>query len=256
MNNWIGLLKKEFRLTRTFFFGILTFDLLIMVGFMIASANWETPYVTSVVGAILIGMHSLFLPFYLLTSLNTESRNIHLWLHNPHPGYKLLAAKMLNGFVAMLMSVSVVGIFALIPYFQENTAINLAIDHIWLFGFYFLMIVSAATISTGIWITFYWMFYQVIRTYIGKWALVLVFGLIGIMSWFGAWFSETVIAKTLTEWGAINLPSPINMSVSQQQFDLTLSTFPFYVGNIVFDFIILVIIFLVSCWLLDRKVEV
>ena len=162
----------------------------------------------------------------------------------------------MNGLFALLLSIGILGTLSVLAYFLENSAVELPIDNVWLLGFYFLSVIIAGSIYLGIWLTFYWTLYQVMKTYIGKWALVVIFGLAAIFSWFGSWFSETATSKTFTEWGTVQLPTPLDISLSQQQFDLTVSTFPFQIGSVVFDAIILVVVFLISCWLLDRKVEV
>ncbi len=256
MENMSGLFRKEFRLTRTLLLGVLTLDLLIMIGFFLASPSWEIPYMTAIVGGVLTSLHFFFLPIYLLISLNTEGRNLHLWLHNPQSGRSLLGAKVLNGLVALLLSLGIVGILSVLAYFLENSAVELPIENVWLLGLYFLIVIIAGSLYSGIWLTFYWTLYQVMKTYIGKWALVLIFGIAAVLSWLGSWFSETTLSKTLTEWGTVQLPTPLDISVSQQEFDLSVSTFPFHIGSVVFDVITLVVVFLISCWLLDRKVEV
>ncbi len=256
MMNWSGLLRKEFRVTRTLLLGVLTFDLLVMIGFFLASERWEFPYLTAIIGGVLTAIHVFFLPLYLLISLNTEGRNLHLWLHNPQSGSRLLGAKFLNGLLAILISIGLVSSLSLLAYNLETSALELPIDNVWLFGFYFLAVIVTGSIYMGIWLIFYWTFYQVLKTYIGKWALLLVLVLVAFISWLGSWFSGTRLSEVLVEWGYVQLPSPLNMEVSQQEFGLTVSTFPFPVGNVVFDIITLVVIFLLTCWLLDRKVEV
>ena len=61
MQNWSGLLRKEFRLTRTLLLGALTLDLVIMIGFFLASPSWEIPYLTAIVGGVLAAC-TLFFP--------------------------------------------------------------------------------------------------------------------------------------------------------------------------------------------------
>ncbi|WP_273851502.1 hypothetical protein [Guptibacillus spartinae] len=256
MTNWSGLLRKEFRVTRTLLLGVITFDLLVMIGFYLGSAKWEVPYLTAIIGGVLTGLHVFFLPLYLLISLNTEGRNLHLWLHNPQSGARLLGAKILNGLLALLISMGIVSGLALLAYNLETSVFEFPIENVWLFGFYFLTVIVAGSLYMGTWLTFYWTLYQVLKTYIGRWAVLFVLILIGFMSWLSSWFDGTSISKGLSDWGYVQLPSPLNMEVSQREFDLTVSTFPFPIGNVVFDFITLVLIFLLTCWLLDRKVEV
>ncbi|MDO6657980.1 hypothetical protein [Anaerobacillus sp. 1_MG-2023] len=256
MKNWSGLLRKEFRLSRTLLLGVTAFDLLVMIGFFLASARWEVPYLTAIIGAVLTAMHVFFLPLYLLISLNTEGRNLHLWLHNPQSGARLLGAKLLNGLLALLLSIGIISSLSLLAYNLEPSLIQLPIDNVWLFGFYFLTVIITGSVYMGIWLIFYWTLYQVLKTYIGKWALLLILLIVGFISWFGSWLSGTRLYEVMIEWGYVELPSPLNMEVSQQAFELTVSTFPFAIGNVIFDFITIVLVFMMTCWLLDRKVEV
>ncbi len=256
MKNWSGLLRKEFRVSRALLLGVTAFDLLVMIGFFIASARWEVPYLTAIIGAVLTAMHVFFLPLYLLISLNTEGRNLHLWLHNPQSGIRLLGAKLLNGLLALLLSIGIVSSLSLLAYNLESSLIQLPIDNVWLFGFYFLTVIITGSVYMGIWLIFYWTLYQVLRKYIGKWALLLILLIVGFISWFGSWLNGTRLYEVMIEWGYVELPSPLNMEVSQQAFELTVSTFPFAIGNVIFDLITIVLVFIMACWLLDRKVEV
>ncbi|WP_283153662.1 hypothetical protein [Guptibacillus hwajinpoensis] len=256
MKNWSGLLRKEFRLSRALLLGVTAFDLLVMIGFFLASARWEVPYLTAIIGGVLTAMHVFFLPLYLLISLNTEGRNLHLWLHNPQSGARLLGAKLLNGLLALLLSIGIVSSLSLLAYNLEPSLIQFPIDNVWLFGFYFLTVIITGSVYMGIWLIFYWTLYQVLKTYIGKWALLLILLIVGFISWFGSWLSGTRLYEVMIDWGYVELPSPLNMEVSQQAFELTVSTFPFAIGNVIFDLITIVLVFIMTCWLLDRKVEV
>lgn len=256
MKNWSGLLKKEFRVTRALLLSVIAFDLLVMIGIFLAAARWEVPYLVPGIGGGLAFMHVFFLPLYLLISLNSEGSKLHLWLHNPQSGNRLLGAKILNGLLALLLSLGVVGFLSLIAYYMEPSNIQLPIDNVWLLGFYILTGILAAGISMGVWVTFYWTFYQVLKTYIRRWALLLVLMLMGLVSWFTAWFSDTRLSEILFDWGYVQFPSPLSMEITQEAFELSTSTVPFPIGGVVFDAIILVVIFIFSSWLLDRKVEV
>ena len=256
MRNWNGLLRKEFRVTRSLLLGIIAFDLLVMIGFFLASARWEVPYLTAIIGGVLAFMHVFFLPIYLLISLNHEGRHLHLWLHNPQSGARLLGAKLLNGILVLLLSIGLVSMLSLLAYNIETSTFQLPIENVWLFGFYLLTVIVTGSIYAGVWVTFYWTFYKVMRTYIGKWAFLLILVLVGFVSWFGSWFSGTRLSEVLLDWGYVQLPSPLNMEVSQQEFGLNVASFPFPIGNVIFDMIILIVIFIAACWLLDRKVEV
>lgn len=234
----------------------MAFDLLVMVGFFLASARWEFPYLTTIIGGVLGFMHVFFLPLYLLISLNSEGSKLHLWLHNPQSGARLLGAKLLNGLLALLLSIGLVGLLALLAYSLETSEIVLPIDNLGLLVFYVFSIILAGAISMGVWLTFYWTFYQVLKTYIRKWALLIVLMLIGLISWFGAWFSGTRLGEFVMDWGYVQFPSPLSMEVHQEAFEISTSTVPFPIGSVIFDAITLVVVFILTCWLLDRKVEV
>ncbi|WP_270181090.1 hypothetical protein [Alkalihalobacillus sp. CinArs1] len=256
MMNWSGLFRKEFRVTRTFLFAVIAFDIVMMIGIFVASERWEVPYLTAIVGGVLAFMHMFFLPIYLLISLNSEGRKLHLWLHNPQSGSRLIGAKVLNGLLALLISLVVVSVLSLIAFNLETADIVLPIDNVWLLGAYVLAVILAGALTMGIWVTFYWTAYQVLKTYIGRWALLVVLVLIGLISWFGGWFSGTRAGEALMDWGYVQFPSPLSMEVTQEAFEISTSTVPFPIGNVIFDTILLVVIFFVTSWLLDRKVEV
>ncbi|WP_062048858.1 hypothetical protein [Bacillus sp. JCM 19034] len=77
------------------------------------------------------------------------------------------------------------------------------------------------------------------------------------------WFAETKLYETLTKWGGIHIPefiTSLNYDISQDQVDLSLhgTSMPvtFYIGDYVFEAVLSIAFFLLTCWLLERKVEV
>ncbi|GAA0367059.1 hypothetical protein [Bacillus horti] len=249
MNSWVGLLKKEFRLTRTLTIAGLA---IIAVAFIIAyfmTLRWELYPIILGMTALTVMGHVAYLAIYMFVSLQAESNKLHLWLHNPQPSLRLLGAKLVNGAAANFVSlaVSIALLMFSLNFVSEGIEthlpfnIGVVFQEVLIFaGFLFL-----TSIYISLWLIAAWTVYQFCKAYIGKWSFIIV--LIGFLaiSTLQGMFENTAIFETLTNWGYISVTS-----LNSHFFE------GIHVGDILYYLVISVALFGFSCFLLDRKVEV
>ncbi|MFC0469597.1 hypothetical protein ACFFHM_03405 [Halalkalibacter kiskunsagensis] len=265
MNAWVSLLKKELRLGMSAFLGpIITFVILTVVAGYIGSRNGFTWEVVQGVALFATGFQIFYLVYYMLTSLQAERKNLHLWLHSPMPGYGLLLAKLVAGFISMLLTLFVTGTTLLIALnqsvlFSEHLQL-IDVTSVSFFGGTHLILLA---LTFGIYAIFYWMIFLLINRHLGSFlsflATIAIFTLLTTI--FNA-FKETSLYGLLTQWGEIQLTG-ITESIG---FSMNLETgtevmtevgnLSLYLGVYLIETVIAILLFVAACWMLDRKVEV
>ncbi|MCM3713903.1 hypothetical protein M3202_07380 [Alkalihalobacillus oceani] len=269
MTAWWNLTKKELRLgLPAFLLPLIAYALLASIMFYIGSRqnmNWEMVMIISVVAIVL---HLFYLVYYFYYSLQAERKRMHLWLHNPLPGYGLLSAKLTAGLISMVGSLLIIGAVTALTYFFAGTFDDLFpalvlgdVLNLGIIGGVHLFLLA---LNFAIYFLFFWMIFLLISRYIGSFfSIILTFILFicFVSGW--AWLSETPFFRFLSEWGEINL-----LQVAQRfhfsadasegiQFFLTNEgAGSIYLGTYVSEALVAIVLFAASCWLLDRKVEV
>lgn len=256
MNAWQGLLRKEFRQSRIWLFAGL---MLLIPGSMVSYYNSGLSFNFNMVGfgIFLIGSHFAYMGLYMFSSLNKEADKLHLWLHNPQPAKNLLLAKLLSALFSMLISLTVVSLFTLT--IAKITILNppIAWSNIWQFVTFILLNIVAASIYISMWVILAWTVYKVLKNMIGNWAWLGGIGVFIIPSPLLEKFSQTSVYKFLTGWGPIELSflQPFE-KLSSEIANISTSGSLITVGYYVFHLVIIILLFLLSSWLLDNKVEV
>ncbi len=256
MNAFKGLLWKDYMISRVWFFGWLTvmfFIYLIGIG---VSQYFEEPAVALIFVVMLGFWHIAIIPIILYSMLRLEGRN-QLWLHSTQSASKLLLSKIIVAFTYSTISfllLDVLGILTL-SWQQEHFTV-----WPWVEGIYVNLAISSTALYFGIWIITYWTFYH----YLGKfpkirsirWLLLVLF-----------YISYQIIATLLlrVKWlenivGSWSVPfvSEFSFNINERggAFDLRQTELPIPLSAMALYFIIMIGIFFLSSWLLDRKVEV
>ncbi len=269
MNAWTGLLKKEYHLSRTGYFIGLGIMIFIAALAYLASIRFGEPGIMLAISVMLVLSHMFYLPGHLFTSLNTEGKQLHLWLHTPQSARSLISAKLAISTVAMLVSLaisSLIAYFALINVFDTNEwllfkqeVLNqldvsmMDMIQMGLFGVIHLILLS---INFTIWIIFLWTIYNLFKRKIGRLSWLVVIVTIAIPTWLFSKFQGTVMYDWLTNWGRMELKF---LPTSGYSFTGNVGAphvHYVHLGDYVIHLIILVGIFFLSTWLLDEKVEV
>ncbi len=262
MKSWIGLLKKEFYLSKTNVLIALVGLLVAIIASFIIAQKMDEPAVMFGISLVILGLHIFNLAIYMLNSLQVESRQMHLWLHNPQPAAKLLIAKLANGFGAFLLSLSVSILFAIYAGNQSLDYYDIVILD-WsavsqVMGTIIFYLVNIA-IHFAIWVIFYWAIHQVIKGYIGKFSIVLTILLFFFVQWGFAWITETKLYYLITGWG--KMPVRFEQSTFLSMFSVPPDVINgeiqlLFFGEYLFYVLLSIGLFFLSCWLIDRKVEV
>lgn len=266
---WTALFKKEMRLTGFGFIIFLCLQLLLMglgvyLDIRYGSYAMPTPAILAI-GSIILVMHMFYLPAVLGVNAFFERKTLHLWMHNPLPGWSMLAAKLLSGFIYMTLSFAIIGLYLLIGLIQANVSMPQAMSADRIFQYAVVMTAGIYWIAFcfGILAVFLWIVDLCLKSRIGplSW-IIIVIGLI---------LSFVLIVKldqigliaAITEWG--ELPSFFSGPPNNMQFSLSGGSFtvsqgkvddPVYLGSYVLDFVSVSLFFLGSSWLLDHKLEV
>lgn len=253
MSQFRGLLKKEFNAGKLEVF-ILLIVLALAIFLTLLFGNNMNPITYFIPAIFIMIFHLFYLPIYMFVSLQKESKQLHLWLHNPQSGRSLLAAKLLNALLAFIVSFTVSLIFfyytaqKIIVFNLNPQAIFLILTFIWY------------SIYMTLWIIFLWVLYRVIKNKIGKFSWLIMIIIIFAGSWFMDKIKGSEFYYSLSKWGKIDIDFSsfyFNRSPSSSGLGIEIEQIPFIsIGSIVYYLLLMLILFFISSWLLDKKVEV
>ncbi|MHA6250513.1 hypothetical protein [Oceanobacillus sp. CAU 1775] len=260
MSAWIALTKKEFRLG----FPVFLAALIIFSGMVVAAyymgkhfnALQETHLIAF---GIILTVHVFFPLFYLFYSLNYERKLLHLWLHNPMSTAGLILAKFFTGIVYMSITFGLT-LLALFLFFIDTRIFTEYIIANNFFGTITLTLFQAGIFMGATFL----LFWSIFLTYSQKMndflSFLLSIVLMGFISWGYQSFTDLSFIQTLTNWGGIQINDVIGFefNISSDQFEssaLTEQTI-FYIGHMLRDLIVVVILFFLSSFIIDKKVEV
>lgn len=254
MTAFKGLLKKDFHISKFGFFTWLVVMILIMIASVLISNRIGEPMV--IIGMIIMLMvcHIAFVPVSLLNSLRLEGKT-QIWLYSPQSSWFLILSKLTVSLLNQFLSLGLLVIYSLymIRYIKLDApnemihAILLANISIILFGLYF-----------SCWILFYWSVYHSL----GKYPSIKKFRWIAILLiFFSCNTIENLILKIkwIMNWiSAWKLPLPLDQSFhyAHREWNAKIEMVDVAIIPIIIYAIIGIILFILSSWLLDRKVEV
>jgi hypothetical protein len=114
MNPWIGLLKKEWRISKLWI--ITTVGIVIAVNIVayLLALKYDEPVAMFFPSLIVTCLHAFYMLIFMTLSLQTETKRLHLWLHTPQPVFRLVSAKLLLAFGSLLVSLFVSALFTYI----------------------------------------------------------------------------------------------------------------------------------------------
>ncbi|MCF3943372.1 hypothetical protein [Oceanobacillus alkalisoli] len=261
MGAWLALTKKEFRLGFPVFITALILYAGMMVGayFLGKQIDHEEALILMAF-MFVMGVHILFLVFYLHYTLSSERKRLHLWLHTPMSIAGLLLSKLFTGIVFMAVTF-VVTLSASSLFFNQN------IDFFNEQTIYNIMGLSTAVVFNGaIWLAvtfiFFWSIFLTFSQQMNDFlSFILTFMLFLITGWVYGLITSMGFVETITTWGPIRVDDIIvgfEFGYMDNAFEAnTLSEASiFYIGHFIRDLIVSIIMFFAACWMIDRKVEV
>lgn len=246
MATWSALFKKDFRLTRTVFFIGLVINFLILFLTLFVDVNTGDNLYLFIPLVIAIVFHVLYLPILLFISLKSEANQLHLWLHNPQSAAALLLSKVLNGIVMMVISLVVLYAMAGSLINSRFSLIEAYWTDTWMAGLLIFPHILVISITIGIWVILLWSLYHALKYRIGRWTWLVLLGAVILPSLISDLIDSTKIYKQLTQWGSLEMNFPT----------FSIDPIPAYAGEYLYHFIVLIGLFYLSAWIIDRKVEV
>jgi hypothetical protein len=259
MSKWNGLLRKEFHISKT---GILVNIALVIAAHLIAygfSLKYNDPLIMFIPAIVIVALHIFYLTVFMYLSLQTEAKHLHLWLHTSHSASSLLLAKLLTGMVGFLFSFSISGMFAYIGllklrgiYLSEETWETMLVLKS---GLVAGISIALFSIYLAVWLVFYWTIYQVLKRFMTRFRVLVIVITSLIITWLGKLFQKTVLYEKLTNWGFFNITF-IKSIVVENKHVMVEHVREIPVGIFVYYTLIVIGIFTLSAWLIDRKVEV
>lgn len=253
INSWIGLLKKEYRLSKVFVF---TWFIILISSIILVNIFMENQSANRfAIASIILILHVIYLPLYMFYSLRVEADHLHLWLHSSHPARNLILAKLLNGLLSFLISLSI-----------SISYLYITIKNLGDFGINSTAIALNATfigysIYLSMWVVFIWVIYQVIKKIAGRFTWLIFVGLVTFGFWLMDIIRKSNTYEILTDWGRINLPY-INYSLEEglrntANINIHIEEVPHIDLGVIFSKILIILgLFFLSSWLIDKKVEV
>ncbi|MBO8172557.1 MAG: hypothetical protein H0Z33_11810 [Bacillaceae bacterium] len=257
MKGWLALLKKELRLTRSVVWtGIVLMIVIYLFNHVFVS---QTGLDQTRLGpaAGLLFLHIFYLPVYMLISLQAETRHMHLWLHHPGSGWMLMGTKLLSGILAFVLSLAVTLVLTGITLYPD-----IAQNRSELLSFFPLIVTSILHLAgygvyLAVWFVFLWTVYQILKSRIGKWSWLAIAALLLISFRLLHLIREAAWYRQVTQWGMIQLDLAKWLDAFfPGQVPGTNPVINLYAGEYAFYVLLSVVLFWVSGWMLDRKVEV
>lgn len=256
MRAFNGLLKKDFYISRFWFFTWLIMMMLIMAASVILANRIGDPTVSIGFIIMLMIFHLAFIPLMVFSSLRIEGKT-QIWLYNPQSSKLLILSKMAVSIIYQLLSQVILVIFTSVILHSMADRLNgitlTLMD---------LVLINLAVMLIGLYLTFWIIFYWSIYHSLGKYPAIRKIRWIAIiLVLFVCNSFEMLLLKIksfknlLHEW---TFPLPLNHSFdySQQGWSTQIELVDVAVVPIILYVIVAIILFLISSWLLDRKVEV
>ncbi|PLS15614.1 hypothetical protein CVD28_21605 [Bacillus sp. M6-12] len=257
MTAFIGLLKKDWQLGKRNLFFVILLQLFIAGGGYALSRYFEIDELMLVAGVVLIFSHLFGLPAILLTLLNIEGKT-QLWLYNPNPASFLLGAKILISTVMYIISVAMACTLGYLlitntSFFEHG---NLPADTPYIIDLSLIAIgLTYQSLLMALFLLFFWTFYhsmKFIKAF--RWLLIII--IFSGYSWLEIWIGELEIIQELKKTGLVRLSITNYLEMESNGLKVYTKPIDFSIWTVGTSLLMVAIIFLISCKLLDRKVEV
>lgn len=259
MSSWLNLLKKEFRMTRTS--ALVLLGMLIIAGLWGVYANREHWGIILAPASLLLIFAIFYPPFFMLTSVHSELKHTpHLWLHCPQPAWKLLSAKLTTAVAVMLAILAMGAAFVYLTILNTHEQIGVAAGDLALLatevGAYLTVIVVGASIYMAVWGSLMAIAIAGSRNVLGRFNGLAGLGTFFVATWGMDKLYESGVYKTLTQWGSLKINIPSLNKVFPTTVTNHFEGINIYAGEMLGIILVTVIVFALSAWLIDNKVEV
>jgi hypothetical protein len=254
-----GLLKKDFYISRLRFM-TWTIILFIAIAASFVVSNYiHEPMVTVGFLIMLMVSHFGFLPLMVLSSIKLEGKT-QLWLHNPQSSKALFLSKLAVSFIYQVISqcILVILTFIIYKYVASN---NIHVEQLPIADFTLIhLFILLTALYFSCWILFYWSIYHSLGKFPGikkiRW-LILVFMFIFFNSIETLLMKIEPLKRLFSQWKRpLYLNQQFHYDNNSHAWNMYFDIVQIPLIPIIIYAVIAVALYLVSCWLLDRKVEV
>ncbi|MGM7636568.1 hypothetical protein [Bacillus sp. Hm123] len=253
-----GLLKKDFLLVKDLLLiGLIAEVVLFIGGASFFASQGIFDYIFVFLSLTYMAHIALF-PVALMVLLRQEEKGQY-WLHGTARASKLMFSKLLIALVVTLASLVLVDVLALIAFFIEFPVefVNSPSQEIpYAEGFLVNVVILLVSFHFTFLGLFFWSIYHALNVFPAlkkvRWLLLIVLYIVmnAIITWIA---DQAVIQKLFNSWII-----PVADWLGPMMMGLTVTTpiegIP--VWPIIFSLLYIAGLYVVSCWLLDRKVEV
>jgi hypothetical protein len=245
MRQWSALFIKDFKLSRTVFFIGLVMNVLVAMLTLYMGRMADDSLLMFVPLAIAVSIHVAYVPIIVFISLKSEGNHLSLWLSNPQPAFKLLLSKVANGLMMIVISLALLYALSGLLMAPKFNLIEPYWTDTWRVGLFIFPHVIWVSIELSVGVMVLWAIYQYLKLKIGRWSWTVVAGAAILTGWIDAFFKSSKLYRLITEWGGITYKFPTILSDPIQT----------YAGEYIYDFIIIIGLFILTAWLVDNKVE-
>lgn len=262
MSAWWNLIKKEYRMTRNAY--LISLFILLAGGLWLVYMSHRYQVGIIIVPTAMLLTFLVFYPaLYMLRSLAWESKiTPHLWLHCPQPAWMLLSAKLAVSLVQMLVIIAMAAglllwgiVIGTIPEGIPLTNLSSMRSFIMEIGFYSAVFIFAASIYIGAWATFISVLGATSKNILGRFRWLAGLGGILLATWGMGNLQQSLIFDKITRWGQLNIRLQ-NLPEILQGVGMHTNLGYVYTGQILFYLVLTVVLYFLSTWLLEHKVEV
>ncbi|MFC5529524.1 hypothetical protein [Cohnella yongneupensis] len=245
MRQWSALFIKDFKLTRSVFFIGLVMNVLIAMLTIFMGRVANDSLLVFVPLAIAVAIHAAYIPLIVIIGLKSEGNHLHLWLNNPQPAFKLLLSKIAIGLMTMVISLAFLYALSRLLIESKFSLIEPYWTDTWKMGWFVFPHIIWISIELGTWVMVLWAIYQYLKLKIGRWSWAVVAGAAVFSEGLNSLFKTSELYRLVAEWGGITYKFPAILSEPIQT----------YAGGYIYDFIIIIGLFILTAWLVDNKVE-
>jgi|GEM_PF-1359220 len=278
MTAWMNLLVKELKLGRKFFFGgliVMALIALIAIGF----AAYYPYGISSMLFFAGCAMLVFYVFVYLIVSFSNERNSFSTWMQMPLPGWSLIAAKVVAGFISML--VTIVAAFILLslvmgfdgsPDFSgilnneafeltesDKEDIRMGEEIIRFLNEHYFdlllkltpMLLGGAALLGGAYLIFYFT-HKTVQRWVGRWSILVAIMIVILVLRIYDLIVQSPMIQWF-DWGKLPI-SDTFIEVGGNRVDIFLESMS--LGHLLLDVTLVGLVVLTCGWLLDKKVEV
>ena len=258
-----GLLTKDIKVMKNYYFLGMGLILLAVVGGGLLTKYFKEPNIMAAVMLMVLFAHIMYIPLFILASLNIEAKT-QTWLHNPNSAALLLLSKLGSALVAYLFSICFTLLLAATVYFLYPSAefYTLIQGSLLTNTLYMSIAITFVTIYFAVWILFYWSFFHSLKnvSVAGalRWPILILFWIIqtiaGNYITSSKWF-EKIISIGVIEADAKWLSIDLEVNQSSASIGMNPTVEISLVHGLIYTLLV-IFLFYLSAWLIEKKVEV